>query len=205
MSTNEIIRRRALRSSGAAIDWESLYRIIVEGGSTELIIPEGITAIRQSAFQSRTWITKVVLPDTIAPFSGGSTSNSAFRGCRSINEVELGNGINRIPESMFRECTSLTSIVIPPQVTYLHAWCFTSSGLTEMIIERQDGIVSNGYRDIIPSSCIVYVPDDLVADYQAANNWNAFPDRIKGISERPVGGVILNQFNGGHAAERVAA
>ena len=188
MSTNEIIRRRALSSSGAAIDWESLYRIIVEGGSTEVIIPEGITAIRQYAFQSRTWITKVVLPDTIAPFSSGSTSNSAFRGCNHINEVELGNGINRIPENMFRECTSLTSIVIPPQVTTLHAWCFFSSGLKEMIIEKQNGIVVNAYNSIIPTSCIVYVPDDLVADYQAANNWKAFPDRIKPISERPVGG-----------------
>lgn len=65
--------------------------------------------------------------------------------------------------------------------------------------------IDNAHSSIIPSSCIVYVPDDLVADYQAANNWKAFPDRIKGISERPVGGVILNQFYSGCAAERTAA
>lgn len=186
--SNEIIRRRALSSSGAAIDWESLYRIIVEGGSTELIIPEGITVIRPRAFMSASWITRLVLPDSIAPTSDSSTTANAFRGCSGITELELGNGINRIAESMFRECTALKSVVLPPQVQYLNAWCFTGSGLTEMIIEKQDGVVVNAYNSIIPSSCIVYVPDDLVADYQAANNWKAFPDRIKPISERPVGG-----------------
>lgn len=82
----------------------------------------------------------------------------------------------------------------------------TNEIIRRRALRSSGAAIDNAHSSIIPSSCIVYVPDDLVADYQAANNWKAFPDRIKGISERPVGGVILNQFNGRlAAAERVAA
>ena len=63
----------------------------------------------------------------------------------------------------FRSCTSLTSLVIqsPTMMTLNNVNAFTST------------------------TCNIYVPDALVATYQAANNWSTLAARIKPISELP--------------------
>lgn len=102
---------------------------------TDLTIPDGVTAIKNSTFQHCTGLTSVTIPDGVTSIGNNafedctsltnvSIGNSvteiggvAFDGCISLQNVTLGNALTIIWESAFEGCTSLTSIMIPNSVT----------------------------------------------------------------------------------------
>lgn len=82
------------------------------GLDDDITIPQEIngrrvTAIDPAAF-ALTWVTRVVLPDTVQVIG-----NSAFLMCSELEEVILPEGLMRIESSAFMGCAKLTSIRIP--------------------------------------------------------------------------------------------
>jgi len=66
-----------------------------------------VVSIGSGAFENATGITKVTIPDSVK-----TIEYSAFEGCTSLNEVDLGS-IESISFDVFTGCTSLESITIP--------------------------------------------------------------------------------------------
>lgn len=253
MSTNEIIRRRALRSSGAAIDWESIARGMLDfttpfevpaevfGDITEIpnsctpfrgtkatkvTIPSRLTNLR-SIFQNNSSIKRVVyegtnytfssyafqlcsandiadvLPDGFKAFSTAMFMNS------SVKRAEIPEGLTILPSSLFQYSYHLEELVLPSTLVNIAGNALNGVG------NRGDGLVIVCKATTPPNAgglvnttniLAIYVPDASVDAYKAATNWSTYASKIKPISERPVGGVIRNQFNGWlAAAERVAA
>ena len=87
----------------------------------ELIIPDGITCIKQYAFKDCN-CTSVKLPNSVT-----SIEKSAFESC-SMETINLPNNINEIGHLAFKGCNNLTSINIPNSLTYIGYMAFTGCG-----------------------------------------------------------------------------
>lgn len=107
-----------------------------KGLRTEVVVPEKIgkntvTAIDDSAFcpfarrvtpeaaRVREAITSITLPDTVNTIGRG-----VFWNCKSLESVNIPEGVERIRENAFAECHSLKKIVIPSTVKALDRRAF---------------------------------------------------------------------------------
>ena len=86
---------------------------------TSIVIPESVTSIGDSAFWRCSSLTSVVIPEGVK-----SIGASAFWGCSSLTSVVIPEGVKSIGASAFYDCSSLTSVVIPKGVKSIGAWAF---------------------------------------------------------------------------------
>ncbi len=108
------------------------------GSSVEVYIPaeyEGkpVTSIGNYAFNSRSNIMSVELPNTIK-----AIGNNAFAWCTTLNTIKLPSGLESIGESAFNFCTSLTEITIPNGVTTIKKMAFDTCVLLVIYCENQN-------------------------------------------------------------------
>ena len=91
------------------------------GAATELVIPaevthEGetykVTAIGGYAFQGKSTLTRVTIPEGVTTIEG-----YAFFGCTSLTKVTIPEGVTHIGNRAFWSCTSLTSVSLPASLT----------------------------------------------------------------------------------------
>ena len=91
------------------------------GAATELVIPaevthEGetykVTAIGGYAFQGKSTLTRVTIPEGVTTIEG-----YAFFGCTSLTKVTIPEGVTHIGNRAFWGCTSLTSVSLPASLT----------------------------------------------------------------------------------------
>ena len=116
----------------------------------------------------------------------GSIRIYAFYSCTALTALTLPPGMTgSIGSYTFQECTSLTSLVIPPGITgSIGTYAFQkSSSLTSLVIQTPTVMTLANTSAFSFTTCNIYVPDALVATYQAATNWSTLADRIKPISE----------------------
>ncbi len=123
-------------------------------GLTSLTIPDGVTSIGASAF---TWcgdslFDTTTIPgvrlldgwivDCVSPPSGHldvvgvrGIANSVFRNSSGLTSVMIGDGVTSIGDSVFRGCGGLTSVTIPDSVTSIGNSAFHDcAGLTSVTI-----------------------------------------------------------------------
>lgn len=72
---------------------------------TNLIVPEGVTTIKQYAFYNCTSLTSVTIPNSVT-----TISQSAFYGCTGLTSATIGSSVTSINHSAFYGCTGLTSV-----------------------------------------------------------------------------------------------
>lgn len=105
--------------------WEN-YRYYIR----TVEIQEGVTSIRNSAFEFCTVLTSVTIPNSVT-----SIETWAFAECYSLTSVTMGNGVTNIGEGAFKYCNSLESITIPNSVKTIGCNAFEyCSALTSMTI-----------------------------------------------------------------------
>ena len=177
----------SISGGGGSVDWEALFKTLIgdTGASTELVIPEGITKVKQNGVYKNSSVTKVVLPSTYT--TPGNYDGYVVGECSALTTLELG-GLEKISESMFRNNTALTSVILPASVAEIRAYAFSGcTNLATCIIERTSGVVSLNYNvtQVFPSATQFYVPDDLLASYQAHAKWGADQTRLHKISDLP--------------------
>ncbi|HCE42376.1 MAG TPA: hypothetical protein DET40_02365 [Lentisphaeria bacterium] len=131
------------------------------GKSGDYTIPESVTSIGDSAFESCGELTGIVIPDSVSvmgsnafrscsklstvSIGGGITSidDDAFDDCDNLSNVTIGDGVNTIGARAFDKCAKLTSIVIPDSVTSIGDNAFSSCySLSKVSIG--DGVASIG-------------------------------------------------------------
>lgn len=79
---------------------------------SNLIIPNGVTAIGNYAFKNCFGLTSVTIPDSVT-----SIGQNAFENCTGLTNIVLSNGITTIGDFAFYYCTGLMNITIPDTVT----------------------------------------------------------------------------------------
>ena len=80
----------------------------------EIYIPDTITKIEWSAFNSCTNLKKVRLSQNLTEIRG-----QAFAYCTSLKSIEIPSGVTNIQDFAFMMCTSLEEVIIPSSVEHI--------------------------------------------------------------------------------------
>ena len=183
MSTNELIQRRAamMQSRSGGIDWETLCKGILSGEISTINIPEGVTKLRGYALCG-TQATTITLPSTLTTLTGAGWQLAANT---NLVNLDLGTGLTSISSSMLRGCTSLKDVILPAQVTYIDYVAFYGLRNWTLTLLRAEGVVNKHSVLWDEAPIAIYVPDALVATYQASTAWKNYASIITPISEKP--------------------
>ena len=73
----------------------------------ELIIPEGISQIKDYAFYRCPFITTIIIPNTVT-----SIGKESFVFCEEVSSLTIGSGVASIGNNAFRQCDNLNKITI---------------------------------------------------------------------------------------------
>ena len=168
-------------------------------GLTSVTIPNSVTSIGDYAFYYCRSLTSVTIPNSVT-----SIGNSAFWCCYNLTSVTIPNSVTSIGRSTFSGCSSLTSITIPNSVTSMGSYAFSGcSGLTSINIPNSvtsiggsafsgcssltsvynyaatpQAIYSNVFYELNLSTCTLYVPEESIELYRAADVWKEFGNII---------------------------
>ena len=97
---------------------------------TDLVIPDGVTSIRNYAFYKCTGLTSVTMPNSVT-----SIGEYAFYACDKLASITIPDSVTSIGGWAFWDCSGLTSVFIPNSVTSIGARAFWDcSGLTSVFI-----------------------------------------------------------------------
>lgn len=124
---------------------------------TDLVIPEGVTAINADVFSGCFSLASVTIPDSVKTIGG-----DAFSNCESLASVTIGNGVTSIGEHAFCGCTSLTSVTIPDSVTNIGSSAFSGcSNITSVTIENGVETIGEGAFYECTNLTSVTIPDSV--------------------------------------------
>ena len=117
----------------------------------DLVIPNGVTSIGQSAFSGCSNFTSVTIPNSVA-----SIGDFAFSGCSGLTSVTIPNSVTSIGREAFLGCDGLTSVVIGSGVTTIGGFAFSSNNLMKII--WLTNTPPSGYGDA--AGAVNYVSND---------------------------------------------
>lgn len=101
-----------------------------DSGLTEIVIPNGVTYLGESAFYMCFDLEKAIIPGSVEVIGHG-----AFWKCSALESVTIGKGVKEIDDYAFHSCKKLTSITIPDTVERIGESAFAScEGLTTVVI-----------------------------------------------------------------------
>ncbi len=130
-----------------------------------LVIPEGVTSIKEEAFDGNEKISSISFPESLE-----TIGNSAFSGCTGITKITLNEELEDIGYNAFRG-TKLTKIKIPYNVNFIGASAFNCEIEVDPMNTKFDDLDGILY-DYNETGLIIYpsskrdehydVPDDII-------------------------------------------
>ena len=185
-------------------------------GLTKIIIPNNVEEIGQYGV-SNSLLQEIVIEDSPYPLTMHYTDGSVFLNCsklekayvgrnidadifhgnQSLKEITFGNDVTAIHASFCEGCP-LEKLVLGESVTEIASSAFSFSNPNE-VIARLSSIYcyaltppacanSNVFDDTNKSTCKLYVPEESLDEYKAANVWKDFlniESRISAIHDNP--------------------
>lgn len=92
----------------------------------------------------------------------------------AYGKITFDDDVVSIPDKAFRDCTTMTSIILPNSLESICPKAFMGcSSLTSITIP--DNVFTNG-----DSNLCIYVPAELVEVYMRAEGWSDYADVIVG-------------------------
>ena len=135
--------------------------------------------------------TDIIIPATYKGLPVTAIADSAFRDCSSLTSVVIPDSVTRIGDQAFYYCKSLTSVVIPDSVTSIGPHSFEScSNLTSVVIP--DSVTSIDFYAFVSCTSLtsVEIPDSVtsIGDYAFSGCTSLtsvlIPDSVTSIGER---------------------
>ena len=145
-------------------------------GLTNITIPDSVTSIVGSAFNGCTGLTSIIVDEGNTKYhSAGNclietATKTLISGCKT-SVIPTDGGVTSIGDDAFRNCSGLTSVVIPDSVTSIGGGAFAGcKGLTSITIPNS--VTSIGYSAF--SGCTgltsITIPDSVTSIGESAFN-----------------------------------
>ena len=140
-----------------------------------------LTVIDESMFSNCYALTSITIPENIEEIG-----NRAFEACTGLQTVDLGNNVKKIGGIAFCNCSNLTSITIPESVDSIGQQAFQGCSNLKTVYcdddiepalcgDLQYGLYfASAFYGLDLSGCTLYVPDESIVAYKAANGWKEF-------------------------------
>ena len=140
---------------------------------SDLVIPDGVTAIKDHAFYRCYSVTSITMGDGVK-----SIGNNAFNGCKNVKSVKVGDGVRRIGEKAFASCSSLTDFTFGSRVDSVGMQAFASCNslktITSWAVTPPSMKGTTTFTDKAYSRATVYVPRQSLEAYRQALVWKRF-------------------------------
>ena len=86
------------------------------GTAAEVVIPDGVIALGDLAFDGNSAVEKIYVSDTV-----GTVGYSTFRSCANLTELHLGSSVNKLGDNAIWKSYKLTVITVDEDNPYLTA------------------------------------------------------------------------------------
>ena len=153
--------------------YTNLYRNIAK----EVVIGDSITSIGYRPFYSATALTSVTISNSVTSIGEG-----AFQSCSSLTGITIPDSVTSINSEAFLGCSIIKDLIIPNSVTTIGSKAFQSCIALETVTIHNSNAKLTYWNNAfyrISSSAKLYVPSNLLSDYQADTSWtNAFKGGI---------------------------
>ena len=142
---------------------------------TELVIPDGITGIKNETFRGCTQITSLTIPEGVT-----TIGQYAFNTCTALTRVTFPESLTTLRRGAFSGCISLETVALPAAVTELEYSVFMAcSSLADITsLATTPPAIVNGSCTNIAENATLYVPRDCGAAY-AATEWSQIPNIVE--------------------------
>ena len=129
---------------------------------TAMNIPDSVTTLGYHTFYNMKAMERLHLPlawDTM--LSSSYHVGELILGCDSLTDIELPEGMRRLPTNAFKYCTNLMSIDLPSTLETLGTACLSHTGLTS--IELPEGLktIEPYALDVCQNLKEIHVPDGV--------------------------------------------
>ena len=114
------------------------------------------------------WDKEIVIPKYIGKYEVTGIVDDAFRDCDSLTSIVIPEGVTSIGDSAFSNCSSLTSITIPEGVTSIGDFAFSRCySLTSIVIPEGVTSIGDGAFYSCSSLTSITIPDSVTS----IGNW----------------------------------
>lgn len=156
---------------------------------TKVVVGEGITKIGALNFYLFSALTSVSLPNSLEAIGGGALNYGAFRECTALTSITLPRNLTTIDDMAFRGCSALQSVVIPDSVTTLGTGTFrdctslTRATYGEGLTETGvETFYNTSLREVVFSSTITKI--SAYTFFQTKMTAIEIPEQITSIGTR---------------------
>lgn len=134
-------------------------------------IEKGTRVIAEGAFENSYALMNVTLPDSLV-----TIGSIAFRKCVALSSIEVPYGVFYIGSWAFKGCSSLASVTLPSSLEYMLREVFNDcTSLSEIkVYAVKPPVVDTTLGSNLDKSIPVYVPEESIDAYKAADGWCEF-------------------------------
>ncbi len=135
-----------------------LIQYPINKDEAEYTIPDSVTNIEYSAFESCYSLTSVTIPNSVT-----SIGSYAFYNCNSLESVTIPDSVTSIGNSTFENCYSLTSVTIPNSVTSIGSYAFYNcDSLESVTIPDSLTNIENSAFEGCENLTSIIIPDGII-------------------------------------------
>ena len=154
---------------------------------TSITLPNSVTTIKTSAFESCTGLSSLTLPENLTYIP-----DNMCKSCSSLKSIDIPKGVTSIGSSAFNGCVALELAIIPSTVSSIYTYAFSGCESLAQIYNYSltpQTINANVFENVDKQTCYLYVPGESFDTYSGKAVWNGF---VNMIGMKP--GLVLNDY-----------
>jgi len=134
---------------------------------SEIVLPETITYIGESAFRMAKGLQNINVPEGITEIG-----ERTFSGCTTLRSIKLPEGLTTLGKSAFANNYLLETIILPSTLTSIATSTFQHPRLLQSVTVKMETPIELGTENFNSSKTpVLYVPMTCKAAYEASEPW----------------------------------